>query len=184
MEHSSSSALLYLSHWLYLCTYYDDVYIYDQYNKPEPQLKRGICLFSLYHVWLHGGFYFIKRRPVYPLIQLIKALYKNHLGAWLHLNHSYTSWSVQCHNITWGLGHIRTISYTSWSAQGHQKNHLGAWSYSNHSHTSWSAQSQITSGPKRVLQKNNSNIGTHWAQLKCCLGALCFSKNKKLAPLQ
>ena len=44
MEHSSSSALLYLSHWFYLCTYYNDVYI--NYNKPEPQLKRGICSFT------------------------------------------------------------------------------------------------------------------------------------------
>ena len=66
-------------------------------------------LIGLSYYWSHGGFYFIKQRPVYPLIQLIKALYKNHLGAWSYPNHSYTSWSAQYHNITWGLGCIRTI---------------------------------------------------------------------------
>ena len=50
VEHSSSLALLYLSHWFYLCTYYSDVYI--NYNKPEPQLKRGICSFTSCEVTL------------------------------------------------------------------------------------------------------------------------------------
>ena len=85
VEHSSSSALLYLSHWLYLCTYYDDVYIMIKYNKPEPQLKRGICCFSYI---MCGYMELLKRRPVYPLIQLLKAL---------------------CY-ITWGLGRIRSIA--------------------------------------------------------------------------
>ena len=46
VEHSSSLALLYLSHWFYLGTYYNDVYIMIKYNKPEPQLKWGICSFT------------------------------------------------------------------------------------------------------------------------------------------
>ena len=67
------------------------------------------CLIGLSCV-VTWGLLFIKRRLVYPLIQLIKVLYKNHLRAWLHLNHSYTSWSAQCHSITWGLGRIQTIA--------------------------------------------------------------------------
>ena len=55
--------------------------------KPEPQLKRGIYCFS-YIMCGYMELLFIKRRLVYPLIQLFKALY----------------------NITWGLGRIRTIA--------------------------------------------------------------------------
>ena len=53
------------------------------------------------------------------------------------------------HNITWGLGRIRTIA----TPLDRRK-----------------ATREITWGPKRVLQKHNSNIGTHWAQLKILLG--------------
>ena len=52
MEYSSSSALLYLSHRLYLCTYHNSVYIIFDIIKPEPQLKRGLCL--SHHARLHG----------------------------------------------------------------------------------------------------------------------------------
>ena len=42
--------------------------------------------------------------PYWLLISLIT------WGLWSYPNHSYTSWLVQCHNITWGLGRIRTIA--------------------------------------------------------------------------
>ena len=64
MEYSSSSALLHLSHRLYLCTYYGSVYIIIDIIKPEPQLKRGLCL--SYHAWLHGVVLF-KAAPGLPL---------------------------------------------------------------------------------------------------------------------
>ena len=80
MEHSSSSALLHLSHRLFLCTYYDSVYIIFDIIKPEPQLKRGLCPFiSCVVTWSSSV---LKQPPVYPLKF---AFY-----------------------ITWGLGHVRT----------------------------------------------------------------------------
>ena len=48
----------------------------------------GILPYWLVILLITWGLLFIKRHPVYPLIQLIKALY----------------------NITWGLGRIRTIA--------------------------------------------------------------------------
>ena len=133
MEHSSSSALLYLSHWLYLCTYYDDVYIMIKYNKPEPQLKRGICSFTSCEVTRSCS----KAASGLPLeFALLKA---------------------SCY-ITWRIGRVRTNTMPldrrepldhlgTWSCLNQSclliglrpKNHLGAWSNPNHDHAIWSA---------------------------------------------
>ena len=110
MEHSSSSALLYLSHWLYLCTY--NVYIMIKYNKPEPQLKRGICSFTScvvtrsfskaasglplelafqkHHVISLGGL--VEPEPLPCLLIGINATVS--FGDLADLNHRYTYWEL------------------------------------------------------------------------------------------
>ena len=133
MEHSSSSALLYLSHWLYLCTYYNDVYIMIKYNKPEPQLKRGICSFTSCEVTRSCS----KAASGLPLESaLLKA---------------------SCY-ITWRIGRVQTNTMPldrreppdhlgTWSRLNQSRlliglrpqNHLGAWSNPNHDHAIWSA---------------------------------------------
>ena len=131
MEYSSSSALLYLSHWLYLCTY--NVYIMIKYNKPEPQLKRGICSFTSCEVTRSCS----KVASDLPLeFALLKA----------------------CCYITWRIGRVRTNTMPldrrepsdhlgTWSCLNQSclliglrpQNHLGAWSNLNHDHAIWSA---------------------------------------------
>ena len=131
MEYSSSSTLLYLSHWLYLCTY--NVYIMIKYNKPEPQLKRGIYSFTSCEVTRSCS----KAASGLPLeFALLKA---------------------SCY-ITWRIGHVRTNTIPldrreppdhlgTWSRVNHSclliglrpQNHLGAWSNPNHDHAIWSA---------------------------------------------
>ena len=131
MEYSSSSALLYLSHWLYLCAY--NVYIMIKYNKPEPQLKRGICSFTSCEVTQSCS----KAASGLPLeFALLKA---------------------SCY-ITWRIGRVRTNTMPldrrkppdhlgTWSCLNQSclliglrpQNHLGAWSNPNHDHAIWSA---------------------------------------------
>lgn len=100
MEYSSSSALLHLSHRLYLFTYHDSVYIIFDIIKPEPQLKRGLCL--SYHVWLHGVALFLKRTPVYPLTF---AFYTS-LGALVMSEPTRHLLIGDSHQITWGHGQV------------------------------------------------------------------------------
>ena len=135
MEYSSSSALLHLSHRLYLCTYYGSVYIIINIIKPEPQLKRGLCPFISCVVTWSGSV--LKRPPVYPL----KFAFQKRL----------------C-DITWGLGRVRTNATPfdrrkppdhlgTWSCLNQSclliglrpQNHLGVWSNPNHDHAIWSA---------------------------------------------
>ena len=87
VEHTSSSALLYLSHCLYLCTYYDDVYIMIKYNKPEPQLKRGIYSFTSCVVTRSCS----KAASGYPLSLLFKSIVLYHLEDWSCPNQYHTS---------------------------------------------------------------------------------------------
>ena len=103
MEYSSSSALLHLSHRLYLCTYYGSVYIIFDIIKPEPQLKRGLCPFISCVVTWSGSV--LKRPPVYPL--------------------KFTFYS------TWGLGRVRTNA-TPFDRRK-PPDHLGTWSSLNQS---------------------------------------------------
>ena len=128
MEYSSSSALLYLSHRLYLCTYHDNVYIIFDIIKPEPQLKRGLYLFLSCMVTWSGS------------------VFKAANGLPLDICFLY---------ITWGLGRVRTNATPldrrqppdhlgTWSSLNQSRlliglrpqNHLGAWSNPNHCHAS------------------------------------------------
>ena len=130
MEYSSSSALLHLSHWLYLCTYYGSVYIIIDIIKPEPQLKRGLCPFDImcgYMEWF---------------------CFKTASGLPLEI-----CFSKKLCDITWGLGRVRTNATPfdrrkppdhlgTWSSLNQSRlliglrpqNHLGAWSNPNHCH--------------------------------------------------
>ena len=111
---------------LWQCIYY------DQYNKPEPQLKRGICSFTSCVV----------RR----------SCSKAASGLPLEI-----CFSKQFCDITWGLGRVRTNATPfdrrkppdhlgTWSSLNQSRllvglrpqNHLGAWSNPNHCHASWS----------------------------------------------
>ena len=128
MEHSSSSALLHLSHRLYLCTYHDSVYVIFDIIKLEPQLKRGLCLFLSCVVTWSGS------------------VFKADSGLPLDICFLY---------ITGGLGRVRTNATPfdrrqppdhlgTWSSLNQSRllvglrpqNHLGAWSNPNHCHAS------------------------------------------------
>ena len=69
MEHSSPSALLHLSHRLFLCTYFDNVYIMINIINRHPCYKQG--LFRSSNVfWLQGGFCFQSDNLFSPLNRL------------------------------------------------------------------------------------------------------------------
>ena len=105
------------------------------------------------------GFLFIKRRPVYPLIQLIKLYIK-------------ITWGLGCirtiatpldrrkatRKITWGLGRIRTIATPLDRLKAKRKLLRGQ-------------RECCTSTTKTQAPAEHSS--------KYCLGALCFSKNKE-----
>ena len=80
-----------------------------KYNKPEPQLKRGICSFTSCVVTRSGSV--LKRPLVYPLNLLFK---------------------TKLYNITWGLGRVRTNA-TPFDRRK-PPDHLGTWSSLNQSH--------------------------------------------------
>ena len=130
MEHSSSSALLHLSHRFYLCAYHDSVYIIFDIIKPEPQLKRGLCLF--------------------PIMCGYMELFCLRAASGLPLEICF---SKKLCDITWGLGRVRTNATPfdrrkpldhlgTWSSLNQSRlliglrpqNHLGAWSNPNHCH--------------------------------------------------
>ena len=102
MEHSSSSALLYLSHWFYLCTYYNDVYIMIKYNKPEPQLKRGICSFTSCVVTRSCS----KAASGLPLELAFQKHHVISLGGLVVSEPMQYLLIGEIHQITWGLGHV------------------------------------------------------------------------------
>ena len=128
MEHSSPSALLDLSHRLYLCTYYGSVYIIIDIIKPEPQLKRILCSFTSCVV--------------------TRSCFKAASGLPLE----FALLKASCY-ITWRIGRVRTNTMPldrrkppdhlgTWSSLNQSRlliglrpqNHLGAWSNPNHCH--------------------------------------------------
>ena len=104
VEYSSSSALLHLSHRLYLCTYYGSVYIIIDIIKPEPQLKRGICPFISCVVTWSGSV--LKRPPVYPLKFAFQKSFVISLGALVVSEPMRHLLIGESHQITWGHGQV------------------------------------------------------------------------------
>ena len=109
MEHSSPSALPHLSYRLFLCTYFDNVYIMLNIINWHPCYKQGLCRFFQYFL-VTRGLLLIKRRPICPLNRL-----SCHNKAWeLHtqgakeiivtkaqLKHRHPLSTA--HKVTWGL---------------------------------------------------------------------------------
>ena len=132
MEYSSSSALLYLSHRLYLCTYHDSVYIIFCYNKTGASAKAGCLSFLIMRGYME--WFCFEAASGLPL---------------------EICFSKKLCDITWGLGRVRTNATPfdrrkppdhlgTWSSLNQSRllvglrpqNHLGAWSNPNHCHAS------------------------------------------------
>ena len=108
VEYSSSSALLYLSHWLYLCTYHDNVYIiFDISNRSLSW--SGVSVFLI----MRGctEWFCLKRPPVYPLT----FVFYISLGALVVSEPTRHPLIGDSHQIIWGHGQVWT-SHASWSA--------------------------------------------------------------------
>ena len=105
MEHISSSALLHLSHWLYLCTYYDSVYIIVDIIKPEPQLKRGLYLFPIMCGYME--LVCLKAASGLPLeFALKKQSFIISLGGLVVSEPMQHLLIGESHQITWGHGQV------------------------------------------------------------------------------